>query len=248
MRIIYHLWLRQMRKYFRSKSRVVGAIGQPLLFLLALGYGLGAVFQRAGQGNYIEFLVPGIITQTILFASIFWGVNIIFDRLWGFLKETMVAPVSRLRIFIGSVLGGATTSFMQGALVLIIASFLGFHPYSWPMVLVALLIMAALAVAITSLGAGIGSIVDNMPGFQAINQFIIFPLYFLSSSIFPIDTAPAVLKFIASINPLSYAVDALRFALINQTHFGIGLDLLVLGITLIVTIGFGTFFFRRIEA
>lgn len=248
MRVVFHLWLRQMRKYFRSKSRIIGAIGQPLLFLLALGYGLGAVFQRAGQGNYIEFLVPGIITQTILFASIFWGVNIIFDRLWGFLKETMVAPVSRLRIFIGSVLGGATTSFMQGTLVLIIASFLGFHPYSWPMVLVALVIMAALAVSITSLGAGIGSIVDNMPGFQAINQFIIFPLYFLSSSIFPIDTAPALLKYIASLNPLSYAVDAMRFSLINQTHFGIALDLLVLGVTLIVTIAFGTFFFRRIEA
>lgn len=248
MRVVFHLWLRQMRKYFRSKSRIVGAVGQPLLFLLALGYGLGAVFQRAGQGNYLEFLVPGIITQTILFASIFWGINIIFDRLWGFLKETMVAPVSRLRIFIGSVLGGATTSLLQGVLVLVIASFLGFHPYSWPMVLVALLIMAVLAVAITSLGAGIGSIVDNMPGFQAINQFIIFPLYFLSSSIFPIDTAPSILKFIASVNPLSYAVDALRFALINQTHFGIGLDLLVLGITLLLTIGFGTFFFRRIEA
>lgn len=248
MRVIYFLWLRQMLKYFRSKSRVIGAIGQPLLFLLALGYGLGAVFARAGQGNYLEFLVPGIITQTILFASIFWGVNIIFDRLWGFLKETMVAPVSRLRIFVGSVLGGATTSLLQGLLVLVISLFLGFHPYSWPMVFVAVLIMAMLAIAITSLGAGLGSVIDNMPGFQSVNQFIIFPLYFLSSSIFPIDTAPAALKFIASINPLSYAVDAMRFALINQSHFGIGLDLIVLTGTVIATIAFGTFFFRRIEA
>lgn len=248
MRVIYQLWLRQMRKYFRSKSRIIGAVGQPLLFLLALGYGLGAVFQRAGQGNYIEFLVPGIITQTILFASVFWGVNIIFDRLWGFLKETMVAPVSRLRIFIGSVIGGATTSLLQGVLVLVVSLFLGFHPYSWPMVLLALLIMAILAVTITSLGAGMGSIIDNMPGFQSVNQFIIFPLYFLSSSIFPIDSAPQVLKVIASLNPLSYAVDALRFALIDQTHFGIALDLCVVIVTMVVLISFGTFFFRRIEA
>jgi len=248
MRIIYQLWLRQILKYVRSKSRIIGAVGQPLLFLLALGYGLGSVFQRAGQGNYIEFLVPGIITQTILFASIFWGINIIFDRIWGFLKETMVAPVSRLRIFVGSVLGGATTSLLQGLLVLIVSLFLGFRPYSWEGVLLAALIMAVLAVSITSLGAGMGSITDNIPGFQSINQFLIFPLYFLSSSIFPIDTAPDVLKIIASLNPISYAVDALRFALINQTHFGIGLDLVVLFGTMVVLIGFGTFCFRRIQA
>lgn len=248
MRVIYQLWLRQMRKYLRSKSRVIGAVGQPLLFLLALGYGLGPVFQRAGQGNYIEFLVPGIITQTILFASIFWGINVIFDRIWGFLKETMVAPVSRLRIFVGSVLGGATTSILQGVLVLIVSLFLGFHPYSWAGVLLAFVIMCVLAISITSLGAGLGSITDNIPGFQSINQFLIFPLYFLSTSIFPIDTAPQVLKIIATLNPLSYAVDALRFSLINQTHFGIGLDLVVLVVTMVVTIAFGTFFFRRIEA
>jgi ABC-2 type transport system permease protein len=237
-----------MRKYFRSKSRIIGAVGQPLLFLLALGYGLGSVFQRAGQGNYIEFLVPGIITQTILFASIFWGINIIFDRLWGFLKEMMVAPVSRLRIFIGSVLGGATTSLLQGILVLVVSLFLGFHPYNWAMVPLALAIMVAFAVAITSLGAAMGSLMDNIPGFQSVNQFIIFPLYFLSSSIFPIDSAPDVLKFIASINPISYVVDALRFTLINQTHFGIGPDLVVITAMLLATVAFGTFCFRRIEA
>lgn len=248
MRVLYQLWLRQMRKYFRSKSRIIGAVGQPLLFLLALGYGLGSVFQRAGQGNYIEFLVPGIITQTILFASIFWGINIIFDRLWGFLKEMMVAPVSRLRIFIGSVLGGATTSLLQGILVLVVSLFLGFHPYNWAMVPLALAIMVAFAVAITSLGAAMGSLMDNIPGFQSVNQFIIFPLYFLSSSIFPIDSAPDVLKFIASINPISYVVDALRFTLINQTHFGIGPDLVVITAMLLATVAFGTFCFRRIEA
>lgn len=247
MRVIYQLWLRQVRKYLRSKSRVIGAIGQPLLFLLALGYGLGSVFQRAGQGNYLEFLVPGIIMQTILFASIFWGINLIFDRLWGFLKETMVAPVSRLRIFIGNVLGGATTALVQGLLVLIISLFLGFHPYSWPLVILAILIMVMLSISITSLGAGLGSLMDNIAGFQSVNQFLVFPLYFLSGAIFPINAAPTALKIIATVNPLSYAVDAMRYALINQSHFGIGLDLAVLSVTMVVLIAFGTYCFSKIE-
>ena len=248
MRILYALWLRQIKKYLRSRSRIIGAVGQPLLFLLALGYGLGSVFQRAGQGNYIEFLVPGIVVQTILFASIFWGINIIFDRLFGFLKETMVAPVGRLRILFGSVLGGATTGLFQGLLVILISLFLGFHPYNWALVPVALLIMAVLSIPITSLGAGLGSIIDNMPGFQAVNQFLIFPLYFLSGAMFPIQTAPHALRVIASLNPLSYVVDALRELLIHQTHFGLTKDLLVLAATTVVTLAFGTICFKRIEA
>jgi ABC-2 type transport system permease protein len=247
MRVIYALWLRQIKKYFRSRSRIVGAVGQPLLFLLALGYGIGSVFSQAGRGNYIEFLVPGIVMQTILFASIFWGINVLFDRLFGFLKETLVAPVSRLKIFFGGVLGGATTGLLQGVLVIGISLFLGFHPYNWAMVPVALLIMVILAIAITALGAGMGSVIDNMPGFQAINQFIVFPLYFLSGAIFPIDSAPRALRIIATCNPLSYAVDALRTTLIHQSHFGLATDFCVLSATAIALVVFGTLCFRRIE-
>jgi ABC-2 type transport system permease protein len=247
MRIIYALWLRQVKKYARSRSRVVGAVGQPLLFLLALGYGLGSVYARAGRGDYIQFLVPGVIVQTILFASIFWGVNILFDKMFGFLKEMMVAPVPRLVVLLGSVLGGATTAFVQGLLVLIVSLAIGFHPYSWSLLLVALAVMGMLAVAITSLGAGLGSIIDNMPGFQAVNNFVIFPLYFLSSALYPLDTAPQALRVIASVNPLSYAVDALRGALINQTHFGFAADFTALGITVVALVAFGTYCFQRIE-
>lgn len=247
MRVMYVLWLRQLKKYGRSKSRVVGAVGQPLLFLLALGYGLGSVFARAGKGDYIQFLVPGVIVQTILFASIFWGVNILFDRMLGFLKELLVAPVPRVTILLGSVLGGATTAFLQGVLVLLISLAIGFRPYSLPLTLVAFAIMAMLAIGITSLGAGLGSIIDNMPGFQAVNNFIIFPLYFLSSSLYPLDSAPPALKIIAMFNPLSYAVDALRGTLINQSHYGLATDFAALGITMIALIAFGTICFRRIQ-
>src|SRR5476651_2814441 len=131
MDVIYILWLRQMKRYVRSRSRVLGAIGQPILFLLALGYGIGSVYKKAGEGNYLQFLVPGIIVQTLLFSGVFWGIQILFDKRFGFLKEMLVAPVSRLRILLGNALGGATISLIQAVLVFVIAMVLGFRPYNW---------------------------------------------------------------------------------------------------------------------
>src|SRR4051812_42499304 len=111
---IFILWWRQMKRYLRTRSRIVGAIGQPLLFLLALGYGVGSVYKKAGEGNYMQFLVPGIIMQTILFSGVFWGTQILFDKRFGFLKEMLVAPISRLRVLLGNALGGSTISMIQG--------------------------------------------------------------------------------------------------------------------------------------
>lgn len=248
MDVIRVLWLRQMKRYFRSRSRIVGSIGQPLLFLLALGYGVGAVYEKAGAGDYLQFLVPGIIIQTILFSSVFWGIIILFDKRFGFLSELLVAPVSRLKILLGSALGGATTAFIQGVVVFIIAIGLGFKPYSWLMIPVALVIMVVISLALTSFGAGIASMVEDFQGFQAINNFLVFPLFFLSSALYPLTTAPIILKIAGSLNPLSYAVDALRYTLINESHFGIAKDLLVIGIMLAVLIYFAVNRFNRIQA
>jgi len=244
---IYILWLRQIRRYTRSKSRIIGAVGQPLLFLLALGYGIGSLYKRAGGGNYIEFLVPGIIIQTILFGAIFWGINIIWDKQFGFLKETLVAPVSRLRILIGSALGGATTTLIQALLVFFLSMLLGFRPYNWALTVPALFIIAVFAFAITCFGAGLAARVNDFQGFQAINQFLIFPLFFLSGALFPIQGFPKALRIIASVNPVSYAVDALRHILINQGHFNLTVDLLVILLTLIVLTIFGVNSFEKIE-
>ena len=245
---IYYLWLRQIKRYSRSKSRMIGAVGQPLLFLLALGYGIGSLYKRAGGGNYITFLVPGIIVQVILFGAIFWGINVIWDKQFGFLKETLVAPVSRLRILAGSALGGATTTVVQAMLVFFISFFLGFRPYDWLLVPVALLVVMLFTFALTCFGAGLAAIVNDFQGFQAINQFLIFPLYFLSSALFPLTNVPKILKFVASINPVSYAVDALRTLLINQTHFGLTKDFIVMGIILVVLLSFGIYAFENIES
>lgn len=245
--VIYILWLRQMKRYIRSKSRVLGAIGQPILFLLALGYGLGSVYKKAGQGNYLEFLVPGIIVQTLLFSGVFWGIQILFDKRFGFLKEMLVAPVPRVKILLGNALGGATISMLQAALVFVISLFLGFRPHNYLLLPLATLLMLVLSLTLTSFGAGIASMVEDFQGFQGINNFLIFPLFFLSSALYPLTNAPSWLRILAEANPLSYCVDSLRYTLINQSHFGIVKDLLVMGVALVVCVMFAVNRFDRIQ-
>src|SRR6202167_1927019 len=127
MRGIYILRVRQLKRYVRSRARIIGSLGQPLLFLLALGFGFGPTFAKAGGGNYIQVLAPGIIAMGILFTAVFSGIEIIWDRQFGFLKETLVAPVSRLQIMLGRTLGGATVALFQGGVVFLICLVAGFR-------------------------------------------------------------------------------------------------------------------------
>lgn len=247
MEVVYVLWLRQVRRYIRSGSRLIGTVGQPILLLLALGYGIGAIYRRAGAGNYLEFLVPGIITQTVLLSGIFWGIIILQDKRFGFLSELLVAPVSRLKILIGSSLGGATISILQGLMVFVISFILGFRPYNWALVPVAFLVLVFMSIALTSFGAGMASMVDDFQGFQAINNLLVLPLFFLSSALYPLNNVPDFLRIISSLNPVSYMVDALRFLLSNQTHFGLGKDLIVMAITFVATVWFAVSRFNRIQ-
>jgi len=246
--VMYILWLRQMKRYFRSRSRVLGAIGQPILFLLALGYGVGSVYKAAGQGDYLQFLVPGIIVQTLLFSGVFWGIQILFDKRFGFLKELLVAPVSRFKILLGNALGGSTISMIQAIMVFAVAIVLGFRPYSWAMLPAVFAVALVLSVTMTSFGAGLASVVEDFQGFQSINNFLIFPLFFLSSALYPLTYAPPLLKFLASINPVSYQVDLLRYTLVGTTHFGLTKDIIVITLTLIAAVVFAVRRFNRIEA
>jgi ABC-2 type transport system permease protein len=248
MNTIYIMWLREVKRFLRSRSRIIGALGQPVLFLLVFGYGLGSVFQAAGQGNYIQFLAPGIIGMSIIFSAIFNGIMMIWDRQFGFLKETLVAPVSRISIMFGRTLGGATTSTLQGLLVLVITFFVGFHPYSWTLLIPAILIMFLIGIIFSSLGLMIASLLTDMQGFQLIMNFLVMPLFFLSGAMFPLQGAPVGLQWVASIDPLAYGIDAMRDLLINLTHYGFGLDLGVLLIFAIIFLGLGSYFFSKIEA
>jgi len=248
MTTIYILWLRQIKRYFRSPSRIIGSLGQPLLFMFALGFGLGPIFQRAGGGNYLNFLAPGVMAQGILFTSIFSGIELIMDRQFGFLKEILVAPVSRLQIMFGRTLGGATIAVFQGIVVFFLALLLGFRPINWLMLPVAVVIMFLIAILFTALGTAIASPMQDMHGFQLVMNFLVMPLYFLSGSLFPLQSAPKFLQTISRVNPFSYGVDGLREVLVGITNFGLATDIIVLGILASLALILGSYLFSRLQA
>ncbi len=247
MDAIYILWLRQLIRYYRSKSRVIGSLGQPLLFLVALGFGFGPIYARAGGGNYIQFLVPGIIGMSIMFTGVFMGVETIWDRQFGFLKETMVAPVSRFNIMLGRTLGGATVATVQGLIVFTISLFVGFRPANWWLMPFAVIIMFLIGLLFTGLGTAIGSLMDDMHGFQLISNFLIMPLFFLSGALFPLQGLPGVVTVVAEADPLTYGIDALRGTLHMAGHFSLSLDLLVLSCVCLLILGLGSLFFSKIQ-
>lgn len=248
MNAIYILWLRQIKKYYRSKSRIVGSLGQPILFLVAFGFGLGPIFAKAGGGNYINFLAPGIIAMGIMFSAMFAGIEVIWDRQFGFLKETLVAPVSRTSIVIGRTLGGATIALFQGLVVFIISLFIGFKPVSLMHLPLIILVMIMIAILFTALGTAIAVRMRDMQAFPLIMNFLMMPLFFLSGSLFPTDGLPGGLAIVIKLNPLSYAMDALRGLFSDVYHFGLGLDLSVLIIITAIILGIATALFNKIEA
>lgn len=247
MKTIYIMWLRELKRYTRSRSRIVGSLGQPILFLLALGYGLGSTFQKAGQGNYIDFLAPGIIGMSIIFTSIFSGIQVIYDRQFGFLKETMVAPVSRFNIMIGRTLGGATVATIQGTIVFLLALIPGFRPENWLMVFPLILVMLLVGTMFTALGTAIASQLQDMQGFQLIMNFLVMPLFFLSGAIFPLTGLPPVLVIITRFDPLSYGIDAFRDLLSSSGHYSLSLDVSVLAIITLAFLAIGSYMFSKIQ-
>jgi ABC-2 type transport system permease protein len=247
MSAIFILWLRQLKRQSRSRVRMIGALGQPILFLLALGFGLGPTFARAGQGDYVQFLAPGIITMGILVTAIFSGVEIIWDRQFGFLKETLVAPVSRLEIVLGRTLGGATVALVQGSIVLLICLAAGFRPAHLLLLPLAALFMAMIAVLCSAIGTALGSVLQDMQGFQAIMNFVTLPLFFFSGALFPLPHLAGALRFAVRLNPLSYGVDGLRGALSGGFAFGVTTDLAVIAGLAATLLAVGAYLFSKIE-
>jgi ABC-2 type transport system permease protein len=247
MSAIYILWLRELKRYVRSRAQIVASLGQPLLYLLALGFGLGPVFQKAGNGSYVQFVAPGVIGMTVLFSAVFSGIGLLWDRQFGFLKETLVAPVPRIRIMIGKALGGATVAMIQGSLVVIVCLLVGFRPGSLAAIPIAILFMALIATVFASLGIAIGSKLENMQGFQLIMNFLVMPIFFLSGALFPLTNLPRALAAVTSIDPLSYGIDGLRGALIGVSHFGAVTDAVVLCCVALVLMAIGSHFFSKIQ-
>lgn len=247
MKIIYILWLRQIKRYYRSKSRIIGSLGQPLLLLIALGFGFGPIYQKAGGGNYIQFLTPGVIAMGILFISVFSGIEIIWDRQFGFLKETLVAPVSRFKIMIGRTLGGGTVAIIQGLIIFVLSLIVGFRPENLKLLPLAFVFMAFIAIFFTAFGTAIASFLEDIHGFQLIMNFLLMPLFFLSGALFPLQGLPKLFGVIASIDPLSYGVDGLRGTLVNGAHFGLATDFFVLSVLTTIILALGSYLFSKIQ-
>jgi ABC-2 type transport system permease protein len=212
-----------------------------------LGFGFGPIYQKAGGGNYIQFLAPGIIAMGILFTAVFSGIEIIWDKQFGFLKETLVAPVSRLKIMIGRTLGGGTVAIIQGMIIIGISLIVGFRPMNLHLLPLSFVFMALIALLFTALGTAFASVLEDMQGFQLIMNFLLMPLFFVSGALFPLQGLPEAIVTVASINPLSYGVDGLRATLVNGSHFGLLTDFSVLSIATIVILVVGGFLFSRIE-
>jgi ABC-2 type transport system permease protein len=247
MHAIFILWLREVKKYSRSRAQIVASLGQPLLYLLVLGFGLGPVFQKSGHGSYLQFVAPGVIGMTVLFTSVFSGIALLFDRQFGFLKETLVAPVPRIRIMIGRTLGGATVAMLQGTLIFAVCLIAGFRPVSLAAIPLGFVFMALIAIVFAALGTAIGSGLQDMQGFQLIMNFLVLPIFFLSGALFPLTNIPTALKFVARLDPLSYGVDGLRGALSGLTQFGFATNLITLAVIAVALLILGAWRFSKIE-
>ncbi len=247
MNAIYILWLREVKKYGRSRVQIIASLGQPLLYLLVLGFGLGPVYQKAGGGSYLQFMAPGIVGMAVLFTSVFSGIALLWDRQFGFLKETLVAPVPRIYVMIGRTLGGATVAMLQGTLIVVVCLIAGFRPVSLLGIPLGFAFMALIAIVFAALGTSIGSSLQDMQGFQLIMNFLVLPIFFLSGALFPLNNLPKPLSFVTKLDPLSYGVDGLRAALIGTSHFGVIVDAVVLAVVAVGLLGLGAWRFSKIE-
>jgi ABC-2 type transport system permease protein len=243
---VYAIWLREMLTFFREKPRIVSAIINPIFWLLTFGVGLGATVNIAGA-NYEQYIFPGILMQTFLFSSIFYGAYLVWDRRIDLLKAVLVTPLSRSSIFLGKVLGGVTFSLIEAAIILAfgVAININYTPTSILLTLVTVIIAAA---GLTAVGLTIGSLMTSPEGFQLITTFVIFPLFFLSGGLFPLNNLPSYLTALTTANPLTYIVDSLRSLLLGMQYFGTLENILVMVSFAAVANFVGVLAFRRMRA
>ncbi len=257
---IYSIWLREMTRYVRARSRVVISFIQPMAWLIIFGIGfsasLGSSLQFAGSTgttNYLDFLVPGLLGFMALLNSLTTssGMSFMFDKQFGFLKEILVAPVSRSSILLGKALGGTTTAMIQGIVVVVVAALLGVRlsgplglPAAFALVVVT---MFFITMGFSGLGMSIASQVESIEGFQVVVVFLALPLFFLSGALFPVTALPGWMKALVEINPLTYAVDVLRYAITGLHAYPLTLDFgVVVGFFILITI-IGTLLFRDVH-
>jgi len=241
----YALWYREIKVFTREKSRIVSSLFTPLLWIIVFGGGLGSAVSLGGV-NYQVFIFPGILTMTILFSSVFFGLYIVWDKKIDFFKEVLVAPLSRTTIFAGKMVGGSIDALLQGCAMLLFGVLLGIN-YTIIELGIAFLFMFVLASSLVSLGLIIGSNMESVEGFQLIVSFLVFPMFFFSGALFPIKNLPTYLLVFTALDPMTYAVDGLRGTLLGTSQLPVAFNFLILACFAAVMVGIGTWTFRRLK-
>ena len=246
---IYVIVIREFKRFFRQRGRLLVTISRPLLWLFIVGSGFGSMINMPANIGYKQFLLPGIIGMTILFSSVFSSISVVWDREFGFLREMLVAPISRATIVMGKLLSGTALSLVQGTVLLLFSPLLGIK-LTMISFLLMLIFMSILSIAITAMGLFIASYLTSLEGFNVIMNFIVLPMFFLSGALYPINTLPKALYYFSLINPLSYGVDAFKHVLFRNggmlsVEFPLFLDIGLLLIFSIVMIVLATYSFER---
>ncbi len=247
---IYTVWLRDLKRYFRDRPRMIGSFAQPILFLFVLGTGIASSFSVFGDGGgeeFLDFMFPGIIGMTVLFTSFFSAMSIVWDREFGFLKEILVAPISRTSIVVGKLLGGSTIAMIQGSIILMLSPLLGI-PISFLIFFKVLGVMFLMAMVISGMGIMLASVIKTMQAFQVITNFLLMPMFFLSGALFPLNQTVEWMNIVSRANPLSYGIDAMRFALLGDVSlqlYPMWLDISVLVFLIIAFSVTGAWLFNR---
>ncbi len=247
IRAIGALWLRDMRRYLRLRLQVALSLLPPTLFLLVLGFGMDRIFRASGEGSYFRFLVPGIVTMTVLYAAAYSAMSLLSDRKLGFTRALLVAPVPRLGIVLGQILGMSSAAILQGACIILVSLLAGYRPVHVGGIALAVVFMVLMAVVFTSWGLAFGAVLKDASGFQVVITFLIGPLFFFSGALYPLDDLPPLLAVLSRLDPTAYAVDGLRGALLGQARFGVWRDGAVLLLLVPPSILLATWRFNRME-
>jgi ABC-2 type transport system permease protein len=242
---IYAIWYREFKVFLREKSRIISSVFLPLFWYLIFGGGMGSIASVSGV-NYHHFIFPGFLAMTVIFTSLFNGAYIVWDKKVDFLKEVLIAPLSRTTIFVGKVCGGVTDALLQAYILLFIGIFIGI-PYTLVSVVLSVIMLFALTIGLVSMGLIFGSFMESPEGYGLISSFIIYPLFLLSGALYPLDKLPGWMKLLTHIDPATYAVDGLRGALLGISSLPFISNLvIILGIDALL-IAVGTWAFNRMK-